>query len=273
MSGCTSDWERDRFVAVFVDFLVEWLLRISYSGVSLQVSKEGQSDIFHRCDRLSFPFFALLIRLASCLHFVRVIDLQLLFSRIFEPICPMVLLKCLSGRHDKWMVGSGAGLFSLFYEIARTRQRESSQALFWRRMDAFCFLILRRLDMWRQTYWNQEGRLLHRWLCQGNKCDEVPCRCRKLIEFKNVSGWYIETRRAIGSCNAELLIDFVKNCYCHCFTFFWQWHFMFSVYVLQSCWCFCFAGKLTKASNFIQQEGELGVGIKHFTSVYKWNWC
>ena len=33
-----------------------------------------------------------------------------------------------------------------------------------------------------------------------------------------------------------------------------------------------------ETSNFIQQKGELasgvdqGVGIKHFTSVYKWNW-
>ena len=171
VSGCTSDWERDCFVVVFLDYLVDWLLRNSYSGVSLQVSKEGQSDIFHRCDRLSFPLFALLIGLVSCLHFIRVMYLQLLISRIFEPICPMVLLQCLSDRHGKWMVGAGACLRSLFYEIACTLQRESNQALFWRRRDAFCYRGLHRLDMWRQTYWHQERRLLHRSLCQGDKCD------------------------------------------------------------------------------------------------------
>ena len=42
----------------------------------------------------------------------------------------------------------------------------------------------------------------------------------EFIEFENVSGRYIETWRAIGSCHAELLVDFVKKRYCHCFTYF-----------------------------------------------------
>ena len=94
---------------------------------------------------MSFPFFVLLFGLVSCLHFNWKMYLQLLDLRIFEPIRPMVLLQCLSGRHGTRMVVDVACLPSLFYEKARTLQRESIQALFLSKMDAFCYLGLYRL--------------------------------------------------------------------------------------------------------------------------------